>query len=76
MMSLDTVSDFVAYLTKKEQFITAGNLATAFGEEDLLVPKSRCLSERPIGVFPKSPAWLGPTVDVGDRRRNREEEQE
>jgi len=36
MMSLDTVSDFVAYLTKKEQFITAGKLAIAFGEEDLL----------------------------------------
>lgn len=36
MTSLDTVSDFIAYLTKKEQFITAGKLAIAFGEEDLL----------------------------------------
>jgi hypothetical protein len=36
MSSLDTVSDFVAYLTKKEQFIAAGKLAFALGEEDLL----------------------------------------
>ena len=36
MGSLDTVSDFVAYLTKKEQFIRSGRLAFAAGEEDLL----------------------------------------
>lgn len=36
MRALDTVSDFIAYLTKKEQFIRAGRLAFAAGEEDLL----------------------------------------
>lgn len=36
MRSLDTVSDFVAYLTKKEEFIAQEKLALAFGEEDLL----------------------------------------
>ena len=36
MRTLDTVTDFVAYLTKKEQFILGGRLALAAGEEDLL----------------------------------------
>jgi SEC-C motif len=36
MTTLDTVSDFIAYLTKKEQFVTEGKLALALGEEDLL----------------------------------------
>ena len=36
MGALDTVSDFVSYLTKKEQFIRSGRLAFAAGEEDLL----------------------------------------
>lgn len=36
MGALDTVSDFVSYLTKKEQFVRSGQLAFAAGEEDLL----------------------------------------
>lgn len=36
MAALDTVSDFVAYLSKKEQFILAGRLVLAASEEDLL----------------------------------------
>lgn len=34
--TLDTVTDFVSYLTKKEQFISSGKLIAAAGEEDLL----------------------------------------
>ena len=34
--SLDTVSDFTAYLSKKEAFIRSGVFASAAGEEDLL----------------------------------------
>ncbi len=34
--TLDTVTDFVNYLAKKEKFITSGKLAVACGEEDLL----------------------------------------
>ena len=36
MGALDTVSDFVSYLTKKERFILSGKLGWAAGEEDLL----------------------------------------
>lgn len=34
--TLDTITDFVNYLMKKEQFITGGSLGAAAGEEDLL----------------------------------------
>ncbi len=33
---LDTISDFIDYLEKKEEFITSGKLISAAGEEDLL----------------------------------------
>jgi len=36
MRELDTVSDFTAYLQKKEAFIRSGRLNTAAGEEDLM----------------------------------------
>jgi hypothetical protein len=36
MGMLDTVSDFVEYLTKKERFILSGRLGFAAGEEELL----------------------------------------
>jgi hypothetical protein len=36
MTELDTIRDFVAYLQKKERFISSGRLACAAGEEELL----------------------------------------
>ncbi len=36
MNELDTVSDFVAYLSKREELMTSGKLALAMGEEALL----------------------------------------
>ncbi|MBC7816752.1 MAG: SEC-C domain-containing protein [Planctomycetaceae bacterium] len=36
LRELDTISDFVRYLTRKERFIRAGKLAQAAGEENLL----------------------------------------
>jgi len=36
LQTLDTISDFVNYLTKKEKFITSGLLLAATGEENLL----------------------------------------
>jgi hypothetical protein len=36
LKELDTVADFVAYLRRKEDFITSGRLASVAGEEDLL----------------------------------------
>ena len=36
LQTLDTAPDFIAYLTKKEQFFTAGTFGGAAGEEELL----------------------------------------
>jgi hypothetical protein len=36
MNTLDTITDFVSYLSKKEELICSGRLAEAAGEEDLL----------------------------------------
>ena len=36
LKTLDTLSDFVAYLTKKERFISNGHMLSAAGEEELL----------------------------------------
>lgn len=36
LRTLDTIKDFVEYLTRKERLITAGKLGLAAGEEDLL----------------------------------------
>lgn len=36
LKTLDTITDFVDYLERKERFITSGNLISAAGEEDLL----------------------------------------
>jgi hypothetical protein len=45
MGTLDTVSDFVEYLTKKEQFILSGRLGVAAGEEELLAFYLKHLNE-------------------------------
>ncbi len=44
--NLDTVRDFVSYLTKKEEFVTSGLLLAATGEEDLLGYYLRNLNDR------------------------------
>jgi hypothetical protein len=36
MRTLDTITDFVRYLSKKEAFVRSGRLFGAYGEEDLL----------------------------------------
>ena len=45
MSTLDTVSDFVEYLTKKERFILSGRLGFAAGEEELLAFYLRDLND-------------------------------
>ena len=42
LSTLDTVTDFVAYLTQKEHFIKSGQLTGATGEEDLLAYYLTC----------------------------------
>ena len=36
MRTLDTITDFINYLSRKESFVTSGQLYAAYGEEDLL----------------------------------------
>jgi len=36
MRTLDTITDFINYLSRKEAFVTSGQLYAAYGEEDLL----------------------------------------
>lgn len=43
--TLDTIADFVRYLTKKEQFIQSGLLIAAAGEDDLLAFYLKDLNE-------------------------------
>lgn len=43
MEALDTITDFVTYLTKKERFIKSGRLSSATGEEELLAYYLRTL---------------------------------
>ena len=45
MMKLDTITDFIAYITKKEQLIINNQLIAATGEEDLLAFYLRDINE-------------------------------
>lgn len=45
MSTLDTITDFTAYLTKKEQFLTGKRLVHAAGEEELLAVYLRKLNK-------------------------------
>jgi hypothetical protein len=53
MHILDTVSDFVNYLTRKERFIASGQLHGAYGEEDLLAYYLKNINEEGEHDFPK-----------------------
>jgi len=58
---LDTISDFVNYLTKKEQFVTSGRLLAAAGEEELLghyLGKLNAAGEHDF-VFPEAATAIG-----------------
>ncbi len=50
---LDTVSDFTAYLRKKEDFIGKGHLGSAAGEEDLLAAYLRTMNAAEEHDFPR-----------------------
>jgi hypothetical protein len=45
MATLDTITDFTAYLTKKEQFLSGSRVIFAAGEEELLAVYLRKLNE-------------------------------
>jgi hypothetical protein len=55
MKTLDTISDFVRYLTQKEDLIENGKLMTASGEDDLLAHYLQNIDEnKEHTFFPKS----------------------
>ncbi|MPM66342.1 hypothetical protein SDC9_113249 [bioreactor metagenome] len=51
MKTVDTISDFVQYLTKKEEFIENGNLFAASGEDDLLAYYLKNINENGEHTF-------------------------
>lgn len=52
LKELDTISDFVAYIIAKEEFIRSGHLITAAGEEELLAYYLRHLDSEGKHGFP------------------------
>ena len=69
MRELDTISDFTAYLQKKEAFIRSGRLKTAAGEENLLAYYAVYANDKGDHDFipPSGGAWPeGATLDIGD----------
>lgn len=63
LRELDTISDFISYLNKKEKFILSGQLISAAGEEELLAYYMTHLNNNEHDfVFPKNEAVL---IDKG-----------
>lgn len=65
MKTLDTITDFVEYLTKKERFVTSGRLIWAAGEDDLLAYYLRDIDENEEHDFVVSPNVKGVVVEEG-----------
>lgn len=59
MEELDTIADFVSYLSWKESFIESGRLAMSAGEEHLVAYYLTCLQ---LGIDPSSPSENGAPV--------------
>lgn len=51
MRTLDTISDFIRYLTRKEEFIQSGKLISAAGEDDLLACYLKYIDENGEHTF-------------------------
>ncbi|MCD4672991.1 MAG: hypothetical protein K8R77_10040 [Anaerolineaceae bacterium] len=65
LKTLDTVTDFVNYLSKKEKFITSGKLISAAGEDDLLAFYFEKLDENGEHDFIIPPDIDGIAIDEG-----------
>lgn len=65
LKTLDTISDFVTYLEKKEDFITSGKLGFAYGEEDLLALYLRTMNEKDEHDFIVSPGADRLAIEAG-----------
>lgn len=65
MLTLDTITDFVSYLSRKEAFIVSGCLGWAAGEEDLLAYYLRNTNKAGEHYFPSPPAQGVVFLDEG-----------
>lgn len=65
LQTLDTVADFVAYLTKKEQFLKTGRFLSAAGEEELLAYYLTHLNDRDEYDFTFDPKFNAVSLDEG-----------
>jgi hypothetical protein len=65
LKTLDTISDFVEYLGKKEMLIESGKLVNAAGEEDLLAYYLRNIGDDGRHGFAVPPDITGITLDEG-----------
>jgi hypothetical protein len=65
MRELDTTSDFVDYLTKKEAFVRGGRFGGATGEEELLAFYLRNLNDRDENDFIVPPGYNGVWLQEG-----------
>lgn len=69
LSELDTITDFTAYLEKKEKFIRSGHLGTAYGEEDLVAYYSVHLNSKGEHDFvhPEGRYWReGETASIAE----------
>jgi hypothetical protein len=65
LRTLDTITDFVNYLAKKERLVESGRLIAAAGEEDLLAYYLQKLNERGEHDFTIPEGYHGITIDEG-----------
>jgi hypothetical protein len=65
MKTLDTISDFVGYLSAKEKFISSGKLGAAAGEEELLAYYLQHTNEAKEHAFSVPSDITGIVIDEG-----------
>jgi hypothetical protein len=65
LQTLDTLADFVAYLTKKDRFIGNGHILSAAGEEELLAYYLTHLNENKEYDFVFEGEFNGVSIDEG-----------
>jgi hypothetical protein len=65
LQTLDTITDFVNYLTRKEAFIQNGRLAFATGEDDMLAFYLKYLNEQGEHDFVLPSNFNGVLIDEG-----------
>lgn len=65
LQTLDTITDFVTYLTKKEELILSGRLIAAAGEEEMLAYYLKRINDAEEHDFVIPPHVTGIVIDEG-----------